>query len=135
MISTLSTLVTGIRWPGTFTYQLKLTKRYDRVSGYFSVGSFVVVSTGLAGLIGNEGRVRLIVGLHDLGPDLREAYISARARPCSSLRASFSSSVTPIKPRNRLPVQKNPSGKGEEKRGYDLCAVRYVQQSPDEPVA
>lgn len=59
---------------------LKLSKRYDRVSGYFSVGSFVVVSTGLAGLIRNKGRVRLIVGLHDLGPDLREAYIISRER-------------------------------------------------------
>jgi len=59
---------------------LKLSKRYDRVSGYFSVGSLVVVSTGLARLIGNEGRFRLVVGLHDLGSDLREAYIISRER-------------------------------------------------------
>ena len=45
---------------------LKLTKKYDRVSGYFSVDSLVVIATGLAGLIQNQGNVRLVVGLHDL---------------------------------------------------------------------
>lgn len=33
---------------------LKLTKKYDRVSGYFSVDSLVVIATGLAGLIQNH---------------------------------------------------------------------------------
>mgnify|MGYP001027721792 CR=1 FL=1 len=57
---------------------LRLSKEYDRVSGYFSVDSLVVVAAGLAGLIGNRGSVRLVVGVHDIGPDLRKAYLLSR---------------------------------------------------------
>jgi len=57
---------------------LRLSKEYDRVSGYFSVDSLVVVAAGLAGLIRNRGHMRLVVGVHDIGPELRKAYILSR---------------------------------------------------------
>jgi hypothetical protein len=59
---------------------LRRTGEYWRVSGYFSVDSLVIISTGLAGLIKNGGRMRLIVGLHDVSPELVEAYKLSRER-------------------------------------------------------
>ncbi|MHA1690715.1 MAG: DEAD/DEAH box helicase, partial [Candidatus Heimdallarchaeaceae archaeon] len=59
---------------------LKCTKRYDRASGYFSVGSLVVVATGMAHLIHNEGSVRLIVGLHDINEDLEDVYLISQSK-------------------------------------------------------
>jgi hypothetical protein len=65
---------------------LRLSKEYDRVSGYFSVDSLVVVAAGLAGLIKSQGNVRLVVGVHDLGPELRKAYLLSRERAETLLR-------------------------------------------------
>jgi SNF2 family DNA or RNA helicase len=59
---------------------LKRSFSYHRVSGYFSVDSLVVVAAGLAGLINNGGKMKLILGAHDLGKDLSEAYILSRER-------------------------------------------------------
>jgi len=59
---------------------LKLTKQYWRISGYFSVDSLAVIATGLARLINNNGRMRLIVGLHDISPELIEAYRLSREK-------------------------------------------------------
>ncbi len=53
---------------------LKRTKFYDRISGYFSVHSLVITAAGLAGLIKNEGKMRLIVGVHDINEDMALAY-------------------------------------------------------------
>jgi SNF2 family DNA or RNA helicase len=53
---------------------LKRTKSYDRISGYFSVESLVITAAGLAGLIRNDGKMRLIVGVHDISEDMRLAY-------------------------------------------------------------
>jgi len=53
---------------------LKRTKFYDRISGYFSVDSLVITAAGLAGLIKNEGKMRLIVGVHDISEDMALAY-------------------------------------------------------------
>ena len=53
---------------------LKRTKFYDRISGYFSVESLVITAAGLAGLIKNEGKMRLIVGVHDISEDMALAY-------------------------------------------------------------
>ncbi len=53
---------------------LKRTKFYDRISGYFSVESLVITAAGLAGLIKNEGKMRLIVGVHDISKDMALAY-------------------------------------------------------------
>jgi superfamily II DNA or RNA helicase len=59
---------------------LKRSSSYDRVSGYFSVDGLVVVAAGLAGLIDNGGKMRLILGAHDLGKDLTDAYIMSKER-------------------------------------------------------
>ena len=59
---------------------LRRTKSYSRVSGYFSVDSLVIIATGLAGLIKNGGRMRLLVGLHDVSPELVEAYKLSRVK-------------------------------------------------------
>jgi superfamily II DNA or RNA helicase len=59
---------------------LKRTRQYWRISGYFSVDSLTVIAVGLAGLIKNNGRMRLIVGLHDISPELIEAYRLSRER-------------------------------------------------------
>jgi SNF2 family DNA or RNA helicase len=53
---------------------LKRTKFYDRISGYFSVESLVITAAGLAGLIKNEGKMRLVVGVHDISEDMVLAY-------------------------------------------------------------
>lgn len=59
---------------------LKMTKSYDRLSGFFSADSLVVIAVGLAGLLKNDGLMRLVVGLHDVGPDLIEAYRLSREK-------------------------------------------------------
>lgn len=59
---------------------LKRTNIYYRLSGFFSVDSLAVISIGLAGLIKNSGKMRLIVGLHDVGPEIIEAYRLSRER-------------------------------------------------------
>src|SRR5688572_7135774 len=53
---------------------LKISKKYDRLSGYFSVDSLVITATGIAGLLNNGGSMRLVLGAHDLGPEIVEAY-------------------------------------------------------------
>jgi len=59
---------------------LKQSSSYKRVSGYFSLDSLVVVATGLAGLIKNDGKMNLVLGAHDVGKDLNEAYLLSRDR-------------------------------------------------------
>jgi superfamily II DNA or RNA helicase len=59
---------------------LKLSKKYDRISGYFSIDSLVITATGIAGLINNGGSMRLILGAHDLGPDVETAYKLSKER-------------------------------------------------------
>ena len=59
---------------------LQRTNQYWRISGYFCVDSLVVVAVGLAGLIKNNGRMRLIVGLHNISAELVEAYRLSREK-------------------------------------------------------
>lgn len=59
---------------------LKRTKFYDRISGYFSVESLAITAAGLAGLIKNQGKMRLIVGAHDIGKDIELAYQWSREK-------------------------------------------------------
>ena len=69
-----------------FTFFYYLSSHYDRISGFFSVDSLVIVAAGLAGLIRNKGRIRLIVGAHDIGPELRQAYHLSKERAEEILR-------------------------------------------------
>ncbi len=59
---------------------LRDSHNYRRVSGYFSIDSIVVVATGLAGLIRNGGRMRLVMGAHDVGEELSQAYLLSREK-------------------------------------------------------
>lgn len=54
---------------------LKKSKTYLRLSGYFSLNSLIVTSAGLAGLIKNNGSMKMVVGAHDVGQDLVSAQI------------------------------------------------------------
>jgi len=70
---------------GFYIPVLRRTKAYYRVSGFFSVDSLTVIATGLAGLIKNEGKMRLIVGLHDVNPEIIEAYRLSREKAAEIL--------------------------------------------------
>ena len=64
---------------------LKRTTFYDRISGYFSVESLVITAAGLAGLIKNNGKMRLILGAHDVGEDIELAYQWSQEKHNSTL--------------------------------------------------
>jgi hypothetical protein len=53
---------------------LSESTEYDRATGYFSVESLIHAASGVAGLIKNNGRMRLILGAHDVPKELWEAY-------------------------------------------------------------
>lgn len=53
---------------------LKHSVAYDRATGYFSVEALVHAASGVAGLIENGGKMRLILGAHDVPRELWEAY-------------------------------------------------------------
>ncbi|MCX7821979.1 MAG: helicase-related protein [Syntrophobacterales bacterium] len=53
---------------------LKNSVAYDRATGYFSVEALVHAASGVSGLISNGGRMRLILGAHDVPKELWEAY-------------------------------------------------------------
>jgi hypothetical protein len=59
---------------GFYIPVLKESIAYDRATGYFSVDSLVHAASGVAGLIENGGRMRLILGAHDVPKELWEAY-------------------------------------------------------------
>lgn len=47
---------------------------YDRATGYFSVDSLVLASVGVSGLLAKGGKMRLILGAHDVPEELYQAY-------------------------------------------------------------
>lgn len=53
---------------------LRESKFYDRATGYFSVDALVHAASGVAGLVGNNGRMRLVLGAHDVPEELWQAY-------------------------------------------------------------
>jgi superfamily II DNA or RNA helicase len=53
---------------------LRHSVAYDRATGYFSVEALVHAASGVAGLINNGGRMRLVLGAHDVPRELWEAY-------------------------------------------------------------
>ena len=53
---------------------LRESKNYWRLSGYFSIESLAITAAGLAGFIKNEGKMRLVVGAHDVGRDIALAH-------------------------------------------------------------
>lgn len=59
---------------------LSAAREYDREAGYFDASCFVVIASGLAGFVRNGGRMRLVMGIHNLSPDLVEADELSRER-------------------------------------------------------
>ena len=49
---------------------LKDARCYDRLTGYFNAGALALAARGIEGLIGNEGRMRLIVGCTLESPEI-----------------------------------------------------------------
>jgi len=59
---------------GFYIPVLRESVEYDRATGFFSVDSLVHAASGVAGLIKNGGRMRLILGAHDVPKELWDAY-------------------------------------------------------------
>lgn len=57
---------------------LRKSISYDRLSGYFSVKSFVSVSSGLEYLFQNQGKMRLVIGIHDVPMELLESLAEGK---------------------------------------------------------
>jgi len=49
--------------------------RYDRLTGYFTVSSLLAISEGIESLWRRGGRMRLVLGAHDVPPELLEAAV------------------------------------------------------------
>lgn len=49
---------------------LEVSRTYDRLTGYFSVGSLKSVASGLESIYRAKGRMRLVIGIHDVDKDL-----------------------------------------------------------------
>jgi hypothetical protein len=54
---------------------------YDRLTGYFSVESLVAAAEGLEGLFRNGGKMRLVIGMHDVPDELMAALAIGRMMP------------------------------------------------------
>jgi superfamily II DNA or RNA helicase len=54
---------------------------YDRLTGYFSVESLVAAAEGLEGLFRNSGKMRLVIGIHDVPEELVAALAVGRMMP------------------------------------------------------
>ena len=71
---------------------LQRSTKYRRLSGYFSVNSLVISAVGLVGLVNNGGNMELIVGAHDISPELVEAFEMSTER-AESLLEEFGSKI------------------------------------------
>ena len=66
----------------TFVYPVSARSiSYDRLTGFFSVESLVAAAEGLEGLFRNGGRMRLVIGMHDVPEDLVAALAVGRMMP------------------------------------------------------
>ena len=60
---------------------LRESVSFDRLTGYFSVQSLVSVARGLQGLYTNNGKMRLVIGIHDVPPELISAMSLGQLLP------------------------------------------------------
>ncbi len=58
---------------------LSVAKRYDRVSAYFNLSSFISIGEGLDKLRVNGGRMRLLMGAHDVDQEMVDAALYSEA--------------------------------------------------------
>ena len=54
---------------------------FDRLTGYFSVHSIVSVARGMQGLYKNNGKMRLVIGIHDVPAELISAMSLGQLLP------------------------------------------------------
>ena len=54
---------------------------YDRLTGYFSVNALVSVAEGLEQLFRKNGKMRLVIGIHDVPMDLVTAWTMGNLLP------------------------------------------------------
>ena len=54
---------------------------YDRLTGYFSINALVSIAQGLESLFRKNGRMRLVIGIHDVPSDLLAAWNMGRLLP------------------------------------------------------
>jgi hypothetical protein len=52
---------------------LSLSTNYDRLTGYFTVESLASVAAGLEAIYRKSGKMRLVIGIHDVPGDLLAA--------------------------------------------------------------
>lgn len=72
---------------------------YDRVTSFFTTQSLVSISEGLNKLLLNHGRMRLVLGIHDVPPDLAQAVTisdDVTAELISSFRRRLIEGLTTI---------------------------------------
>ncbi len=62
---------------------------YDRLTGYFSFQSLSIVSQGIHTILNSDGKMRLVMGLHDLKPDIEEGYLLSKEMAQSEIDNYF----------------------------------------------
>ena len=73
---------TGEEIFNTFVYPvLNSSVAYDRLTGYFTVSALVAASQGLEGLFRSNGRMRLVIGIHDVPEELLAALALGNLLP------------------------------------------------------
>ncbi|MSW39362.1 MAG: hypothetical protein F2839_06920, partial [Actinobacteria bacterium] len=60
---------------------LGVAASFDRLTGYFSIASLVSISRGLQNLYINDGKMRLVIGIHDVPKDLISAMSLGQLLP------------------------------------------------------
>lgn len=66
---------------------LSQANSYDRLTGYFSIGALVSISQGLEELFRKNGRMRLVIGIHDVPTDLIAAWKIGEVLPSQVVEA------------------------------------------------
>lgn len=73
---------------------LERAVRYDRLSAYFTTMSLVSIGAGLESLRASRGRMRLVIGAHDVDRDLVEAASSTLSTSVDRLRGRLLDGVS-----------------------------------------
>lgn len=60
---------------------------YDRITSYFDVSSLSAVAFGIETLWKRGGKMRLVIGIHDVPPELLQAYLGTENWPDEVFRA------------------------------------------------
>lgn len=100
-------LLTSIEWRVKYTPEdgdlvetfhvpaLSRAIRYDRTTGYFSASALTLAARGIEGLVGNDGRMRLIVGCTLEAPEIRAIEEGISLQECLSSVLGSMPLVTP----------------------------------------